>query len=296
MWISPRLRSRNRAPSSWPFIGPRRFHALWLLVVLLILVMGVPAAGRAMTVDRGPVSSTWFEAALSGQRGQDVDRFAGEPGGTARAPRGIHPSDGASPSDDVDRGGELAATADADPDGGPPVEAEGRPVPGAERTETGRGGDLDRTGRWTWPLTPTPTVVLPFRAPVERWSAGHRGVDLRPAGAPPSADAPDREDGHVDRLVLAPADGVVVFAGTVVDRGVLSIDHAAGLRSSFEPVRALVPVGTLVRRGTPVAVIAEGGQHCAGCVHWGVRRAGEYLDPLSLLMPRRTPVLLPLRR
>ncbi len=29
-----------------------------------------------------------------------------------------------------------------------------------------------------WPLSPTPTVVHPFRLPSEAWGAGHRGVDL----------------------------------------------------------------------------------------------------------------------
>jgi len=48
----------------------------------------------------------------------------------------------------------------------------------------------------------------PFDAPVARWGPGHRGVDL--AGA-------------VGQVALAPVSGIVTFAGTVVDRGILTI-------------------------------------------------------------------------
>lgn len=144
---------------------------------------------------------------------------------------------------------------------------------------------------------PEPVVSLPvdgevlrlFVAPAVRWGPGHRGVDLV---APP------------DGVVRAPADGTLVFVGRVVDRGVLTLDHGDGRRSSFEPVTALKPVGTEVRRGDPVAAVEPDGLHCAvPCVHWGVRRAagaagpghdGEpwvYIDPLSLLGPPRVRLL-----
>lgn len=74
------------------------------------------------------------------------------------------------------------------------------------------------------------------------------------------------------------------------------VAHAEGLRSTFEPVRGQVIVGTVVRAGDPVAVLAETPGHCAPttCLHWGVRRGDTYLDPLSF-MARRPIVLLPLR-
>ena len=85
--------------------------------------------------------------------------------------------------------------------------------------------------------------------------------------------------------MLAPADGVVRFAGTVVGRGVLVLDHAGGIRTSFEPVTDALPVGTAVSRGQPVARVGPAGSHCAptGCLHWGARRGARYVDPLSLL-------------
>lgn len=141
---------------------------------------------------------------------------------------------------------------------------------------------------WSWPLDPEPAVVRGFQKPPRKWQRGHRGVDL---SAGPAASVP----------VLSPADGVVSFAGTVVDRGVLSIDHGGGRVSSFEPVDTELEKGRQVRTGDVVAHLAgtaAGGaapRHCgAPCLHWGVRVDGEYVDPLSFVMDRRPSVLLPL--
>lgn len=108
--------------------------------------------------------------------------------------------------------------------------------------------------------------------------AGHRGVDL----------------GAADEVVLSPADGVVVFVGTVVDRPVMTIDHGSGLLSSFEPVTASVAEGDAVRAGQEVGRISTA-PHCPSlCVHWGVRKHGEYVNPLPFVADRRPSVLLPL--
>lgn len=134
--------------------------------------------------------------------------------------------------------------------------------------------------RWAWPLTPRPRVARLFDAPPQPWLAGHRGVDLAaPAGAE----------------VRAPADGVVAFRGTVASRPVLSIDHAGGLRSTYEPVTSALIAGTVVSRGQVIGTLATG-HDCpaASCLHWGVRRGEAYLDPLSLV-GGIAPVLLPLR-
>lgn len=134
---------------------------------------------------------------------------------------------------------------------------------------------------WTWPLEPQPAVARPFDPPARPWLSGHRGVDL--AAAPGSA-------------VRAPQAGRVVFSGRVVDRPVVTIDHGGGLRSSFEPVEATVPVGSAVARGEEFGVLSgSGAAHCAegACLHWGVRREDDYVDPLAFLGDRRPSVLLP---
>ena len=146
----------------------------------------------------------------------------------------------------------------------------------------GAGGSatLEPRGRWSWPLQPPPPVITRFAPPEVRWGSGHRGVDL---GATPGQD------------VVAPTDGVVAFRGVVVDRAVLVIAAAGGLRITFEPVESELPVGTTVRTGQVVGTVSARPGHCAPatCVHWGVLRGERYLDPLSFVTAVRV-VLLPL--
>lgn len=135
------------------------------------------------------------------------------------------------------------------------------------------------TPRWGWPLAAPHVVVQPFVAPETPYSPGHRGIDI---------------GGSVGDVVAAPARGVVHFAGWVVDRGVVSIRHEGGLISSFEPVSAVVVAGERVERGQVVGVLERG--HCAGpCLHFGVRRYGEYVSPLLFLAGIPRSVLLPTR-
>jgi murein DD-endopeptidase MepM/ murein hydrolase activator NlpD len=131
------------------------------------------------------------------------------------------------------------------------------------------------------PIAGPARVVHPFDPPPRPWAAGHRGVDL---AAPAAA------------RVLAPAPGVVAFAGVVAGRGVVTIAHEDGLRTSLEPVTATVPVGTRVDAGDEVGVLSGVGTHCAPatCLHWGVRRGTTYLDPMRLVPGAGPMVLLPL--
>ena len=148
-------------------------------------------------------------------------------------------------------------------------------LPPAHHAADDGGGDA----RWQWPLRPRPDVVRPFDLP-HPYAAGHRGVDL--AAAPGAT-------------VLAPDDGVVHFAGWVVDRPVLSIAHADGLLSSFEPVVTELRAGDAVARGQPIGALAVDVVHSpAGGLHLGARLDGAYLDPLALLGAVPKAVLLPL--
>lgn len=124
---------------------------------------------------------------------------------------------------------------------------------------------------WGWPLLPAPPLVAAlFVAPAGPYAPGHRGVDLR---ASPGS------------FVLAAGTGTVAFAGRVAGRGVVSIDHPGGLRTTYEPVLALVDEGDPVSRGSPIGRLELVGSHCIpdACLHWGLRRGETYLDPLGLL-------------
>ena len=145
----------------------------------------------------------------------------------------------------------------------------------------------------------SPRVVRPFEKPTQRWSAGHRGVDLR---------VPEN-----DRRVYAPAPGKVVFSGTIVNRKVLVIAHPDGRRSTFEPMDEALPVGTTVAAGEVIGTVAGAAdgnseqpyQRCSTvCLYWGVRQGGargdgsgktaEYINPMSLLGSKEPSILLPM--
>ncbi|WP_228003267.1 M23 family metallopeptidase [Nocardia australiensis] len=131
-------------------------------------------------------------------------------------------------------------------------------------------------GQFAWPLQPRPAVERLFDKPESDWLPGHRGVDLA---------------GTAGQAVLAAGDGIVVFAGTVAGKPVVSIDHPGGLRTTYEPVEATISVGARVARGTRIGTLEPGHEGCtaAACLHWGARREGdrhsrrEYVDPLGLV-------------
>jgi len=124
---------------------------------------------------------------------------------------------------------------------------------------------------WRWPLDGAAGVSRPFVAPVHRYAAGHRGADL-PA-APGAA-------------VRAAGDGRVSYAGLVAGRGVVVVVHG-DLRTTYEPVSALVGVGSPVSAGEVIGVLEPGHAGCPvlACLHWGLRRGEDYLDPVRLVRP-----------
>lgn len=141
---------------------------------------------------------------------------------------------------------------------------------------------LGPTPHGGWPLAPEPVVVQPFEPPLVRWGAGHRGADL--------AAVPGQQ-------VHAPIDGVLAFTGTVAGVPAVSLDHPDGTRTTYQPAVTALARGTAVSAGAAFAVVVPGTSHCAPrtCLHWGLRRGKEYLDPLSLVEVVRIR-LLPLAR
>ncbi|BFU42883.1 murein hydrolase activator EnvC family protein [Krasilnikovia sp. MM14-A1004] len=135
--------------------------------------------------------------------------------------------------------------------------------------------------RFRWPLD-APHVVRGFAPPPRPWLPGHRGVDL---AAPPATP------------VQAAGPGIVVFAAVLAGRGVVSVAHPGGLRTTYEPVDPVVRAGATVAAGQRIGTLRTGHPGCPApaCLHWGVRRGETYLDPLALLGLRRVR-LLPLIR
>ena len=152
---------------------------------------------------------------------------------------------------------------------------------GAPFRETASASTVTATSgpAWTWPLAPPHRILGGYVAPLSRYSAGHRGIDL-------AADTTDR--------VFAPEGGVVSFAGTVVDRGVISLAIDGDYIASIEPVTPLVATGERVVRGQLIAEVSAGGHCDHDCIHFGVRLHGNYVSPLVLLGVVPRAVLLPL--
>jgi murein DD-endopeptidase MepM/ murein hydrolase activator NlpD len=123
-------------------------------------------------------------------------------------------------------------------------------------------------GTWTWPVLGP--VRRGFDPPDSPYGAGHRGIDI---GAPEGTDA------------VAPADGVVTFAGPVGGRLFLTIDHGHGVESTYSWLSALlVRRGDRVVVGQPIALTGWG--HTGSLVphlHMGVRIDDVYVDPLGFL-------------
>jgi murein DD-endopeptidase MepM/ murein hydrolase activator NlpD len=143
-----------------------------------------------------------------------------------------------------------------------------------------------RPAAGVWPLDPRPAVVHRFDPPAVTWGRGHRGVDLA---------------GRVGQPVRAAVAGQVTFAGRIAGVGTVAVSHGA-TRTTYQPVRAAVKRGDAVAAGQRLGRLEWHGTHCApsACLHWGLLRGRQYLDPLSLvdapgpvrLLPGSAPIAL----
>jgi murein DD-endopeptidase MepM/ murein hydrolase activator NlpD len=123
-------------------------------------------------------------------------------------------------------------------------------------------------GEWIWPVSGP--VLRAFDPPDSPFGSGHRGIDIAaPAGS----------------VAVAPAEGMVSFAGPVGGRLFVTVDHGGGLESTLSWVAELeVRRGDVVEAGQPLA--RTGGGHAGDLVpnlHFGVRLDGVYVDPFDYL-------------
>ena len=152
---------------------------------------------------------------------------------------------------------------------------------------------FDRSGRssscspWSrsgpWPLRPRPLRSCRPR-PVGRsrvrrgWSAAST---RRRCGGEPAIAASIWPRAAATRC-WRPRRGRSHFAGRVGGKPVVSIDHG-GVRTTYEPVQAMVLAGQRVAMGQLIGRVSSGG-HCGQrCLHWGLRDGLIYLNPLLLI-------------
>jgi murein DD-endopeptidase MepM/ murein hydrolase activator NlpD len=126
-------------------------------------------------------------------------------------------------------------------------------------------------GSWAWPVRGP--VIHAFDPPDSPFGAGHRGIDIAvPVGT----------------SIVAPESGSVSFAGPVGGHLFITIDHGAELQSTYSWLSAIsVRRGGLVARGQVIGTTGIG--HPGSAIphlHFGVRLAGSYVDPLDYLGPQ----------
>jgi murein DD-endopeptidase MepM/ murein hydrolase activator NlpD len=128
----------------------------------------------------------------------------------------------------------------------------------------------DAAGTFAWPVTGP--VIRGFEGPATPYSAGHRGIDIA---------------AEVGTPIQAPDAGVVTFAGRVAGSLFLTIDHGAGIRTSYSLLSGLaVSKGAIVSRGQLVAFTGHGHPDVdVPHLHFGIRLNGVYVDPLDYLEP-----------
>jgi murein DD-endopeptidase MepM/ murein hydrolase activator NlpD len=151
---------------------------------------------------------------------------------------------------------------------------------GADGTRASRdgGGRATADAPWVWP-TGNRVVGRPWEAPADDYAAGHRGIDV---------------SAQLGTTVAAVDDGTVTFSGQVAGRGVVTIDHGGGLRSTVDSVVPSVATGDTVAQGDAVGTVSVG--HCPAadpCLHLGARLDDRYVDPTPYLPAAAWPVLLP---
>jgi murein DD-endopeptidase MepM/ murein hydrolase activator NlpD len=129
------------------------------------------------------------------------------------------------------------------------------------------------------PPLPAPLVVLrSFAPPLHPWAAGNRGVDLA---------------AHVGEQVSAATAGLVIYAGLLAGRGVISIRDGS-LRTTYEPVDPVVQAGDNVVAGQLIGYVSAAADACGppgSCLHWGALQSDQYVDPIGLLRTPRVRLL-----
>jgi murein DD-endopeptidase MepM/ murein hydrolase activator NlpD len=131
-------------------------------------------------------------------------------------------------------------------------------------------GEARAAADWTWPVVGP--VIRGFDPPDSPYGSGHRGIDIAAS---------------VGTSVRAAAAGVVTFAGPVGGRLFVTVDHGGGLESTYSFLDALaVRREDVVSQGQPIGRSGTG--HAGDMVpnlHFGVKLADVYVDPLDYLGP-----------
>ncbi|MEJ5997001.1 M23 family metallopeptidase [Corynebacterium sp. H130] len=106
-------------------------------------------------------------------------------------------------------------------------------------------------------------IERPFDKPPKNWMKGHRGVDLSSEPGSP---------------IFASGGGAVSYVGVIAGTPTIAIEHPDGIKTTYQPVHAVVSQGDPVTEGQVIGRLA--GDH----LHWGALIGkDDYINPLTLL-------------
>jgi len=175
----------------------------------------------------------------------------------------------------------IARAADEPVAQGGPLQVAAPDGAGADATDDGIAGDIERLALLQRIATTLPLaapldqfrITGPFgkrRDPFTRSRAYHAGLDL---GAPRNAK------------VLAPAPGRVIFAEPSGPYGnLVEIDHGMGIVTRYAHLKSIaVAEGEEVKLRTPIGVIGSTGRSTSRHLHYEIRIDDKVLDPARFL-------------
>jgi murein DD-endopeptidase MepM/ murein hydrolase activator NlpD len=104
-----------------------------------------------------------------------------------------------------------------------------------------------------------------------RWGRLHAGIDIA---------------NKVGTVILAPADGIVIFAGVKQGYGnFMTLSHGYGITTNYGHLYSvLVKVGDKVKRGDRIALSGNSGNTTGPHLHYEVELNGIHVDPLYYIM------------
>jgi len=114
--------------------------------------------------------------------------------------------------------------------------------------------------------------TIPSRMPVEGGVSSEYGLRLSPFGGAKMMHSGIDIAARSGTPILAPADGVITFAGVFESMGnTLVVDHGAGILTRYgHASKLLVKKGQRVRRGTTIALVGSTGNSTGPHLHYEV--------------------------
>ena len=110
-----------------------------------------------------------------------------------------------------------------------------------------------------------------FEPPQTPWGSGHRGIDYAVA---------------TGVAIRAAGTGRVAFAGSIAGRLAVTIDHGAGLETTYSILSQVdVTTGDVIGQGHYIGKTGYSHPGRPAGLHFGVKLNGAYVDPLAYLGP-----------